>query len=102
DEEAEWKELIEATMKKKLATGEEDMDDRLEKQKKKTQSDFMKQLTDLAQQAVELPPPAEPAADETKQPVNAPFFNFYFIIILIVYSKEPGAPPSSSHTANRL
>ncbi|CAF0753292.1 unnamed protein product [Rotaria sp. Silwood1] len=102
DEEAEWKELIEATMKKKLATGEEDMDDRLEKQKKKTQSDFMKQLTDLAQQAVELPPPAEPAADETKQPVNAQFFNFYFIIILTVYSKEPGAPPSSSHTANRL
>ncbi|CAF2479912.1 unnamed protein product [Rotaria sp. Silwood2] len=50
DEEAEWKELIEATMKKKLATDEEDMDDRLEKQKKKTQSDFMKQLTDLAQQ----------------------------------------------------
>ncbi|CAF4224081.1 unnamed protein product, partial [Rotaria sp. Silwood2] len=82
DEEAEWKELIEATMKKKLATDEEDMDDRLEKQKKKTQSDFMKQLTDLAQQVVELPPQAEPVEDETKQP--------------------PGAPPSSSQTVNRL
>ncbi|CAF0999067.1 unnamed protein product [Rotaria sordida] len=85
DEEAEWKELIEATMKKKLAADEDDMDDRLEKQKKKTQSDFMKQLTDLAHQVVEPSPPPqeEPVIDESKQP-------------------EPGAPPSSSQTANRL
>ncbi|CAF0730534.1 unnamed protein product [Rotaria sordida] len=85
DEEAEWKELIEATMKKKLAADEDDMDDRLEKQKKKTQSDFMKQLTDLAHQVVEPSPPPqeEPVIDESKQP-------------------EPGAPPSSSQTTNRL
>lgn len=59
-------------MKKKLDADEDDMDDRLEKQKKKTQSDFMKQLTDIAQQAVEIPPPTpqpELVADATKPAV---------------------------------
>lgn len=55
-------------MKKKLDADDEDMEDRLEKQKKKHQSDFMKQLTDIAQQVVEPTPAAqlEPFAEETQ------------------------------------
>ncbi|CAF4508243.1 unnamed protein product [Rotaria socialis] len=60
DEEAEWKELMEATMKKKLDADDDEMIERLEKQKKKNQSDFMKHLTDLAQQAAEPISSAEP------------------------------------------
>jgi hypothetical protein len=72
---------MEATMKKKLDTDE---DDRLERQKKKTQSDFMKQLTDLAQQAVETPSPLppEPLPDDTKRQVK--FILFILISIHFV------------------
>jgi len=77
---------MEATMKKKIDTDEDDVTDRLERQKKKPQSDFMRQLTDLAQQAVEpTPPPSgpEPLPDETKQPVNLILFVFISIILFL-------------------
>ncbi len=68
-------------MKKKLDTDEDDVTDRLEKRKKKTQSDFMKQLTDLAQQVVERPPSQpEPVADEIKRQVNLILFAFISIL----------------------
>ena len=60
---------MEATMKKKVGADEDDETERFGKQKKKPQSDFMKQLTDLAQQAVELPPEPEPLPDEIKPQV---------------------------------
>lgn len=67
-------------MKKKPVTDEEDGSDLLGKQKKKPQSDFMKQLTDLAQQAVEPSPPppplVEPPADEIQRQVN-PLYLFH-------------------------
>lgn len=70
---------MEATMKKKIDMDEDGAEERLEKQKKKTQSDFMKQLTDLAQQVVERPPsqPPEPILDDTKQQVNYSFIHSY-------------------------
>ncbi|UJR35912.1 hypothetical protein I4U23_028653 [Adineta vaga] len=61
DEEAEWRELMEAMMKKKLGVDDDEMADRLEKQNQKDPSEYMKQLTGLAQQPTEQPPdtPAE-------------------------------------------
>jgi len=74
---------MEATMKKKLDVEDEDaVDNRLEKQQRKKQTDFMKQLTDLAQQVVEttspLPPLSqpEPVIEEIKQ-VDFLFWKFY-------------------------
>ncbi len=68
---------MEATMKKRIPTAEDDIGERLEKQKKKPQTDYMKQLTELAQQVVEPSPPTprpssqpEPPVDEIKPQVN--------------------------------
>lgn len=74
-------------MKKKIDVDEDGAEIRLEKLKKKNQSDFMKQLTDLAQQVVERPPSQQPelSIDETKPSVNIylSFFNclssFFFV-----------------------
>jgi hypothetical protein len=91
---------MEATMKKKLDTDEDDVTDRLEKRKKKTQSDFMKQLTDLAQQVVERPPSQpEPVVDEIKRQVNLILFAF---ISILFFLKEIGEPSSSSRAPSRL
>jgi len=94
---------MEATMKKKIDANEDDTTDRLEKQKKKPQSDYMKQLTDLAQQVTEqTPPPSqpEPPIDDTKQSVN--LILFVFISIIVFCLKETGVPPGSSRAASRL
>jgi hypothetical protein len=76
---------MQATMRKKLDANEEDMADRLEKQqKKKSQSEFMKQLTDLAQQAVEPPstPQPEPlTTEEAQRQVNLPFLILISILL---------------------
>lgn len=62
-------------MKKKLDADDDDLDDRFGKQKKKSQSEFMKQLTDLAQQVVEPTPPPEPLVDETQGAVSFLFIS---------------------------
>jgi hypothetical protein len=71
-------------MKKKLDVDEDATADRLEKHKKKTQSDFMRQLTDLAKQIVEPPPPppleAEPFVNEIKRQVNLSFFQIVLFL----------------------
>ena len=56
---------MEATMKKKLDADDDEFVERMEKQRKKTQSDFMKHLTDLAQQTFEPTTTTEPLLDET-------------------------------------
>jgi hypothetical protein len=60
---------MQATMKKKLEGDEDAIAARLEKPKKKTQSDFMKQLTDLAQKVVEPPPQPEPEPEQEPEPI---------------------------------
>ncbi len=58
-----------ATLKKKLAADDEDADEQLEKHRKKgRQSEFMRQLTDIAQQAAE--PPPQIIVEEAKLPVR--------------------------------
>ena len=73
-------------MKKKLDTDEESSVNRLEKKKKKPQSDYLRQLTDIAYQAVEpSPSPSRPSelpgesivTEETKQQVNIIFIYIY-------------------------
>ena len=62
---------MQATMKKKLEGDEDAIAARLEKPKKKTQSDFMKQLTDLAQQVVEPPPQPSSPDSRTSRRMNS-------------------------------
>lgn len=75
---------MQATMKQKNVVDEDDTIDRFGRPKKKIQSDFMKQLTDLAQQVPEpSPPPADLPTDET-------------------IPKGTEVPPGSSRAASRL
>ena len=93
---------MEATMKKKLDADEDTSDDHFEKQKKKTQTDFMKHLTDLTQQAVETLPQTEAHLDETLPPVNRIVIKFYDSELFIVSSKESETLPDSSQVPSRL
>ncbi len=67
-------------MKKRLGVDDDDLSDRLDKQNKKEQSEYMKQLTGLAQQTTESPPKSpsdlEPTATKGKRPVNLSFFKY--------------------------
>jgi hypothetical protein len=82
---------MEATMKTKIVADEEDEVEveRFGRKRKKPQSDFMKQLTEIAQQVVEVPPPppppltplTEPVAGEIKRQVNL----ILFLLISILF-----------------
>lgn len=91
-------------MKKKIDVDEDGAEIRLEKLKKKNQSDFMKQLTDLAQQVVERPPSQqpEPSIDETKPSVNIYLSFLNCLSSFFLYLKEIRAPPTSSQPSSRL
>ncbi len=83
-------------MKTKIVADEEDEVEveRFGRKRKKPQSDFMKQLTELAQQVVEVPPPpppprtplTEPVAGEIKRQVNLILFLFLISILFIYLS----------------
>ena len=94
---------MEATKKKSVTNEDEEPTNLLDKRKKKPQSDFMKQLTDLAQQVVEPPPPqpTEPLPDEIKRQVKSNRI-FYLFFILFFFTQEPGEPSSSSQAGSRL
>jgi hypothetical protein len=59
---------MEATMKKKIVTEDDEEVERFGKRIRKPQSDFMKQLTDIASQVVEPPPPPTPPTQKESAP----------------------------------
>lgn len=63
---------MQQTMKQKSGVSDEDSTDRFGRPKKKIQSDFLKQLTGLAQQVVEPSPPSptDLPADEVQRQVS--------------------------------
>ena len=79
---------MQQTMKQKSGVGDEESIDRFGRPKKKIQSDFMKQLTDLAQQAVEPspPPPADLPPDETQRQVN--HFDFLSLFVFLLFERR--------------
>jgi hypothetical protein len=97
---------MEATMKTKIATDDDEEVQRFGRKTKKPQSDFMKQLTDLAQQVVELPPPPTPPTqtetitDEIRRQVN--LILYLIIFIRFISLKETEVRPSLSPAGTRL
>ncbi len=90
-------------MKTKIATDDDEEVQRFGRKTKKPQSDFMKQLTDLAQQVVELPPPPTPPTqtetitDEIRRQVNL----ILYLIISIRFYLSKGNGSTSKFISGR-
>ena len=61
---------MEATMKTKIVTEDDEEVERFGKRVRKPQSEFMKQLTDIASQVVEPPPPPTPPTQTEPAPTT--------------------------------